>query len=257
MTTQMERYSTSVADRCAHCDVLSDCPMDRRACAVAAGQEALARQLQFVADASHELRSPVTGLRVELEEAVMHPEETDLHELLQRALKNVNRLEGIVADLLHLARPRAGASDRWEDLDLADLVRYEVLRRSDRIPVRLRLTSGVTVHAVPVQLVRALTGLLDNAQRHADRLVEVRVHRRDGRAELVVADDGEEAGQADRDWIFECFTRLDSARCRDKEGAGLGLAIAREIAQAHHGCMGVRRSAVGGACFVLRLPLLV
>ncbi|MFC7587885.1 HAMP domain-containing sensor histidine kinase [Nonomuraea antimicrobica] len=255
--TQFERCSTSVADRCAIGEGLGDSPTLPRACVAAAGQEVLARQLQFVADASHELRTPVTGLRVELEEAVMHPEETDLDELLQRALKNVDRLEAIVAGLLHLAKLGAGASDRWEDLDLADLVRHEVLRRSNRAPVRLRLTSGVTVHAVRVQLVRALAILLDNAQRHAGRSVEVGVHCRDGQAELVVADDGEEADEADetdRNWIFECLTRLDT-RYLCEEGAGLGLAIAREIARAHHGRMGVRRSPAGGARFVLRLPL--
>ncbi|MEU8384013.1 HAMP domain-containing sensor histidine kinase [Streptosporangium sp. NPDC048865] len=222
--------------------------------ATAARQAAQAWRRQFAADASHELRTPVAGLRVELEEALMHPEQTDLRELVTRALKSVNRLESIVSDLLTLARVQAVKTEECEDFDLSELVGREVLRRSDRLPVRLQLMSGVIVRAVPLQIVRVLTALLDNAQQHATYGVRVEVDDDDGHAELVVIDDGEGVAEADRERIFEQFTRTDSARSRDRGGSGLGLAIAREIALAHRGSLDVRETASGGACFTLRLP---
>jgi signal transduction histidine kinase len=184
----------------------------------------------------------------------MHPEQTDLHELVTRALKSVDRLESIVGDLLALAGARAVKTEEREEFDLSDLVGREVLRRSDRLPVQLRLMSGVVVRAVPLQIVRVLTTLLDNAQQHATHGVRVEVDDDGGHAELVVIDDGEGVAGAERERIFEQFTRTDSARSRDRGGAGLGLAVAREIALAHRGSLDVRESASGGACFTLRLP---
>ncbi|MEU4534453.1 HAMP domain-containing sensor histidine kinase [Streptosporangium sp. NPDC023825] len=222
--------------------------------ATAARRTAQAWQRQFAADASHELRTPVAGLRVELEEALMHPEQTDLRELATRALRNVDRLESIVSDLLALASLRAGKREEREDFDLSDLVGREVLRRSDRLPVQLQLMPGVLVRAVPLQIVRALDNLLDNAQQHATHDVRVEVGEDGGHAELVVIDDGGGVAEADRERIFEQFTRTDSARGRDQGGAGLGLAVAREIALAHRGSLDLRETASGGACFTLRLP---
>lgn len=223
--------------------------------ATPARQAAQAWRRQFAADASHEFRTPVAGLRVELEEALMHPEQTDLHELVTRALKSVDRLESIVDDLLALAGARTVKTEECEDFDLSDLVGREVLRRSDRLPVQLRLMSGVVVRAVPLQIVRVLTTLLDNAQQHAAHGVRVEVDDDGGHAELVVIDDGEGVAEAQRERIFEQFTRTDSARSRrDRGGTGLGLAIAREIALAHRGSLDVRETASGGACFTLRLP---
>ncbi|WP_433445340.1 sensor histidine kinase [Nonomuraea sp. CA-141351] len=97
--------------------------------------------------------------------------------------------------------------------------------------------------------------MLDNAQRHAQRMVEVRVSRTGGSAEMTVADDGEGIVKSERERIFQRFTRLDAARRIDHKGTGLGLAIARDIAQAHMGTLHATESATGGACFVLRLPL--
>ncbi|MET8143238.1 HAMP domain-containing sensor histidine kinase [Sphaerisporangium sp. NPDC005288] len=224
--------------------------------ATAAWQAAQAWRRQFVADASHELRTPVAGLRVELEEALMHPEQTDFHELVIRALRSVDRLESIVDDLLALASVRSGRTEQYEDVDLSDLVRRVLQRRSDRLPVRPRLTPGVIVRVAPLQIVRVINGLLDNAQRHATHGVRVEVHHDGAHAELVVIDDGKGVAKADRERIFEQFRRTDSARGRDQGGAGLGLAIAREIAVAHRGGLEVRETACGGACFTLRLPSL-
>ncbi|WP_260478038.1 HAMP domain-containing sensor histidine kinase [Nonomuraea sp. WAC 01424] len=216
------------------------------------------QQRQFASDASHELRTPIAGLRAQLESAQLYPEDTDVEALVDSALRDTDRLEAIITDLLLLARIGSRVDVAREPVDLADLVRQELAVRSDKLPTRLELIEGVVVEGVRLQLARVLTNLLDNAQRHAETLVKVVVAReagpaRGGTAVLAVENDGQEIREADRERIFERFTRLDAARSRDSGGTGLGLAIARDVAMAHRGsvCVEDRR---GGARFVLRLP---
>jgi signal transduction histidine kinase len=113
----------------------------------------------------------------------------------------------------------------------------------------------VSVSAIPIRISRVLANLLDNAQRHARQLIEIRVSRDGDSGELTVSDDGEGIAESERERIFQPFIRLEAARRLDRSGTGLGLAIAREIAQTHVGSLHVRESETGGACFVLRLPL--
>ncbi|MFI7455745.1 sensor histidine kinase [Nonomuraea sp. NPDC049714] len=215
----------------------------------------LEKKRQFASDASHELRTALTGLRTELEEARLHPDETDLGDLLIRALRDVDRLDAIITDLRVIAGMDAGPPMPPQRVDLTDLVRDEVARRTDRIAVRLRLEPGVTVQAVPVRLGRVLTNLLDNAQRHGRHLVEVRVSHDDDHAVLTVADDGEGIAESERERVFQRFIRLPAARRLDQTGTGLGLAIARDIARSHLGTLHAGESESGGASFVLRLPV--
>ncbi|MEV0381149.1 HAMP domain-containing sensor histidine kinase [Nonomuraea sp. NPDC050643] len=214
----------------------------------------LRRKRRFASDASHELRSAVAALRMELDEARLHPDETDFGDLLTRAIRGVDRLHAIITDLRVLAEMEAGPPVRFQRVDLAELVGDEIARRRDRIAVRLLLEHGVVVRAVPIRIVRVLTNLLDNAQRHARHLVEVRVGRDGDHAELTVVDDGEGVADPDRERIFQRFTRLRAARRLDHTGTGLGLAIARDIAHAHVGTLRAEASEGGGARFVLRLP---
>jgi signal transduction histidine kinase len=219
-------------------------------------QQALDRQRRFTADASHELRTPLAGLRVKLEEARLHPDETDLADLMEHTLGDVDRLQAIISDLLMLARIGAAPPAALEPVDLAVLVEAGTARRTgDPHPARLDLTAGVTADAVPEQIRRVLDNLLDNAQRHAARDVVVTVRRAGGMAELSVTDDGPGVPPAEREHIFQRFARLDTARSRDRGGTGLGLAVARDIAHAHHGTLHAEDASSGGARFVLRLPL--
>jgi signal transduction histidine kinase len=217
--------------------------------------QALRRQQRFTSDVSHELRNPLAGLRAELEEAQMHPDCDDFHDVLDRALRDISRLESIVNDLLLLSRAGSGATAEREPVDLSRLVQDEVSRRTDRLRVELRLVPEANVSSVRVQIIRVLTNLLDNAQRHGERTVRVEVTCDAETAELSVSDDGEGIAEVDRERIFDRFSRLDAARRRDCSGTGLGLAIAREIAQAHHGTLAAGNSPSGGARFALRLPL--
>lgn len=215
---------------------------------------ALARLSRFTSDASHELRTPLAGLRVLLEEAQLHPCDTELPQLLDEALSDVDRLQTIICDLLLLSGLEAGIPASRDVVDLSQLVKEEVGQRKDLVPVLLRLETGTTVRVCRIQMARVLTNLLDNAQRHAKHVVQVEVHRRDAMAELTVSDDGAGIPTADRDRVFERFTRLDAARCRDRGGSGLGLAIARDIAHAHRGTLTAGCSPLGGARFVLCIP---
>lgn len=215
---------------------------------------ALTRLRRFTSDASHELRTPLAGLRVLLEEAQLHPSDTELPQLLDEALSDVDRLQTIICDLLLLSGLEAGVPADRDLIDLSQLVKEEVGQRKDPVPVLLRLETGTTVRVCRIQMTRVLTNLLDNAQRHAKHVVQVEVHRRDATAELTVSDDGAGIPLGDRERVFERFTRLDAARCRDRGGSGLGLAIARDIAHAHRGTLTAGCSLLGGARFVLCIP---
>ncbi|GAA3954925.1 hypothetical protein GCM10023085_41700 [Actinomadura viridis] len=217
-------------------------------------ERAVERQRQFASDASHELRTPIAGLRANLEDASMHPHDTDLAVTVRSALRDTDRLESIVTDLLLLARIGTGGTAAHETIDLAVLADTELRRRDPGLKVEARLTPGVEVSGVRMQLVRLLGNLLDNAERYAGGKVEVMVSATGSRARLTVTDDGPGIPAADRERVFERFTRLDTARSRGAGGAGLGLAIAREIAQAHRGSLSIEDSRKG-ARFVLLLPL--
>ncbi|MFJ8182982.1 ATP-binding protein [Streptomyces sp. NPDC096105] len=214
---------------------------------LAALETSVERQRRFVADASHELRSPIASLRTQLEVAAAHPGLLDL----DGAVEDTVRLQNLAADLLLLARLDAGERPADTRVDLAALAREEAAGRE-----------GVTVEAEPVevsgsrgQLGRVLANLLDNAERHARERITVTVRRENGWAVVGVADDGEGVAEADRERIFERFVRLDAARSRDDGGAGLGLAIARDVAVRHGGTLTAGAAPAGGALFALRLPL--
>jgi signal transduction histidine kinase len=209
------------------------------------------RQRRFVADASHELRSPIASLRTQLEVGSAHPHLLDVG----GAVADTVRLQQLAADLLLLARLDAGEQAGRARLDLGALVGEEVSQRAtDRVPVTAEVEEGLEVTGSRGQLGRVLANLLDNAQRHARAEVRASVRRRDGQVVLTVTDDGAGVPESERERIFERFVRLDDARSRDDGGAGLGLAIARDVAERHGGTLTVRRSPGGGALFELRLP---
>ncbi|OPG12110.1 sensor histidine kinase KdpD [Microbispora sp. GKU 823] len=214
-----------------------------------------ARCSRFASDVSHELRSPLTALRVKLEEAQLHIPETDFDELLREGLRDIDRLESIIDDLLTLCRLRAEiATTRPGPVDVSAVVKEHVSWQSGPVPVRLRLQPEVCVNGVPTQLGRILLNLLSNAQRHARRSIVVTVRRDRDIAEMAVDDDGDGVPPADRERLFERFVRSEKSLRVDPHGAGLGLAICREIASAHGGTIHIEDSDAGGARFVVRLP---
>ncbi|GAA3536595.1 HAMP domain-containing sensor histidine kinase [Nonomuraea rosea] len=215
-------------------------------------ESAMEQQRRFASDASHDLRSPITAMRAELEEAMLAPDESDWHEIGGKLLTSLDRLQNIVTDLLTLAKLDAGAPARFAAVDLAELVADESTRpRSRRIITTLQ--PGVIVTGDRLRLARLVTNLLDNAERHAENTVTVTV-RGNGEAVLEVLDDGAGVAPEQREVVFRRFTRLDASRNRDAGGTGLGLPIAREIARTHGGTLTIEDSDTG-ARFVLRMPV--
>ncbi|NDU74322.1 HAMP domain-containing protein [Actinomadura sp. DSM 109109] len=216
-------------------------------------EDVLARQRAFVADVSHELRSPLTGLRTQLEVALEQPEDEDWPAVARAALADADRLQGIVGDLLILAKLGAGVHVPRERVDLAALVRKEVGRRHRRVPIEVEAQEGVMARVTEAQIVRLLTNLLDNAERHAASRIRVSVYADGPEAVLEVRDDGAGIAPEDRERIFWRFHRLAEGRRRDRGGTGLGLTISRDIARAHGGTL-VAADCDRGARFVLRIP---
>ncbi|WP_416566942.1 sensor histidine kinase [Nocardia testacea] len=220
---------------------------------LAALEQSADRQRRFIADAAHELRSPIASLRTQLEVAQAHPGLLELDGLLGDTV----RLEHLAADLLLLARLDAGEQPRADRVDLGALVRDELAHRvGDRLPVGS--DSGddeLLVTGSRTQLARVLGNLVDNAQRHAATTVRVSLERRGDRAVLAVTDDGPGVPEADRERIFQRFVRLDDARSRDEGGAGLGLAIVRDVVGRHGGTIRVEPADSGGARFLVELPV--
>ncbi|MGW1709793.1 ATP-binding protein [Streptomyces sp. NPDC002206] len=211
------------------------------------------RQRRFVADASHELRNPIASLRTQLEVGAAHPDLLDV----PGAVTDTVRLQALAADLLLLARLDAGERPGNTRLDMGALLHEEVSQRTgDRIPVTVSVppSEPFEVTGSRGQLARIIGNLLDNAERHAESSVAVSVRTERGSVVVAVSDDGAGVPEPERERIFERFVRLDDARSRDEGGAGLGLAIARDVTRRHQGTLTVTRSPEGGARFELRLP---
>jgi len=215
------------------------------------------RQRAFVADAAHELRSPLTNMRTELEVAQRLPDSTDWPALTDDLLTDVDRLSRLVDDLLLLARADDGSTRaltrRAETVELGQLLgevaaRYPAVRY-ERPAVPLR------THGERDAIGRVVANLLDNAVRHAASAVRLTVTA-DGAYQMIsVSDDGPGIPATDRERVFDRFTRLDDARARDAGGSGLGLAIVRELVRRHGGTVVLRgTSPPPGLRVDVRLP---
>lgn len=192
---------------------------------------------QFVADAGHELRNPLTTLRVTLEFGE-DADEAGLRESVSAAVSDLDRLEVLVRDLLVLARSDAMDEPlEVEGLDLDPIV-AEAVAAARRSRPELRVDyEGVRcgVQGNAPALRSLVANLLDNASRHAKSNVAVRLSSTRDRAILRVDDDGAGLRPEDCERVFERFVRLDESRDRDEGGSGLGLAIVASIAEAHGG----------------------
>ena len=215
-----------------------------------------ARQRRFVSDAAHELRSPVASIRQHSEVALAHPESTPVGDLAGTVHSENLRVEGLVDDLLLLARLDEGARDGEEQVDLDDIVLAEAarLRAANSLTID---TSGVGAGRVlgrPAELERVIRNLVDNAARHAEAVIALAVSDTGANIVLTVDDDGPGISAADRDRVFDRFVRLDDARARDGGGSGLGLSIVRAVVEAHGGEVSFAEGADGGARVQARLP---
>ena len=219
--------------------------------------QAYGRQQQFVGDASHELQSPLTSFRAQLEIALAHPERADWADTARSLLAESGRMEKIVTDLLFLAVTDAAEDGRPDALvDFDEVVAEEVgrPRLPSRVAVRLTRTTAAPVRGRSDELCRLVRNLLDNAVHHAEGRVELTLDVSGSEVQLRVHDDGPGIPADQQERIFDRFWRAEAARSRTGGGTGLGLPIARSIAGRHGGTLVVDGDGAGG-CFVVTLPL--
>jgi signal transduction histidine kinase len=226
-------------------------------------REGFEAQRRFVADASHELRTPAALIRANAE--VLEREDLvaeDGRDLLADVIAEADRLGGLVGDLLQLAA--------WDDttlaitpvpLDVADVARTTVrgataLAATRTVRLEIEAEESAPALADRDRLVQLILILVDNAVDHSPSggTVGVRVSRGHGNVLVEVDDEGPGIPEADRQRIFEPFTRLPGATRHGSGGTGLGLAIARRIADAHGGRIEAGSTAAGGASFTVTLP---
>jgi signal transduction histidine kinase len=220
-------------------------------------ESASAVQRQFVADASHELRSPLATIHAnaDLLEGAGLP--AGPARSVARIQTESVRMARLVEDMLLLARvDDRRLAIRHGDVDLDDLVYAERERVALEQP---HLVVQGTIVPVRVEgdadaLQRVVRNLVDNAVRHAAKTVTIDVRTAAGMGEIVVGNDGPPIARSDRDRIFDRFVRLDDSRSREGGGTGLGLPIARDIVTAHGGVITVDELA-DGAAMRIRLPL--
>jgi signal transduction histidine kinase len=223
-------------------------------------ETAFSAQRRFVADASHELRSPLSNLRGTIEVALRHPRSaTDYQETLAVALREIDRLARLVQGLLTLSRAEAGRLTlERRSIELTEVAARSIEAHAARagaceVRVRLDARAPVRVEGDADRLREVIDNLLDNALRVAPKGSTVRVaveHERGG-CVLEVEDTGPGLTNEEQAHVFEPFARGMAA---GGDGAGLGLAIARAIADAHDGRLAVRSTPGHGATFRLELP---
>jgi signal transduction histidine kinase len=209
-------------------------------------EDSAARQRRFVADASHELRSPLTAIRTGLEVGLSHPDRAPWPEIARRAVRQSQRLEQLIAELLVLAKADAHQlAARRQPVDLAALLADLAATPAPGVSIGLSVAPGTATTGNPEDLSRMFRNLLDNATRYARHRVLINAAARPEGIVVEIADDGPGIPAEERERVFGRFVRLDASREQASGSAGLGLAIAREIATAH-GATIVLTEAPGG-----------
>jgi signal transduction histidine kinase len=214
-------------------------------------------QKQFIADASHELKSPLSALRAALEIGLIHPEATNWVDVASLALSESDRMQHLIEDLLLLAKTEAGIKFKHEPVDLDELVREEVLRLRkalNRVRIDISQLGAARVEGDIEQLRSVVRNLLENAVRYATSNVVVSLGPVKWGFQLEIGDDGPGIPVERRSEVFERFARLDPSRSRSQGGSGLGLAIVQSVVKAMGGSIAVGDSSLGGASFVVFWP---
>ncbi len=226
-------------------------------------RESLERQRAFVADASHELKTPITLIQADAEVAILRGDLTEAdRKLMEHALSETERMNSILSDLLLVARLDSGkleVSDK--SFDLATVLREEAERfrvnaAGKDIRLDVRVPGELPARGDPKRTAQILAVLIDNAVRYTPTggHIVVRGRLRNGRTETGVADTGPGIAPGQLPRVFDRFYRAEAARTRGDGGTGLGLAIARALARAQDGDLAAENGEDGGAVFTLRLP---
>jgi len=218
----------------------------------------------FVANASHELRTPITSIKgfVEtlLDGAMANPD--DLQRFLKIIDRHAGRLNSIVEDLLNLSRIEQGVDITFENCRMKEILENavqscEISARAKKMTINIECPPDISGRVNPVLLELAFVNLIDNAIKYSDEGAPVIITgRKSGpEAEFAVIDKGKGIGEEHLDRIFERFYRVDKARSREQGGTGLGLAIVKHIVLAHKGRVEVKSNPGQGSTFFIRIPL--
>jgi two-component system OmpR family sensor kinase len=220
------------------------------------------RLREFVADASHELRTPVTSIRgyAELFRRGAGDRPADLANVMRRIEEAGERMGELVEELLLLAQLDQGLPLERQPVDVSAVVAAAVdaARAADpERPIDVDSQSPLAVPGTESRIRQVVDNLLTNARVHtpAGTPVHVRLAAEDGKAVLEVADEGPGVPAEEADRIFERFYRTDRSRTRNQGGVGLGLAIVRSVVEAHGGAIGYHAHPGGGSVFHTVLPL--
>ena len=227
------------------------------------------QQRQFVADASHELKTPLTVILANTSILMSHPERTiaSQSQWVESTQAEGERMQGLVADLLLLARLDAEETDivkskPKERIDLSNLVEGELLQFESvaferAIELESDVDEGIAVQGSVERLRRLVTTLLDNACKYAGEGGKVRVelHAQNDSARFVVHNTGSLISAEDLQHVFDRFYRADKARTSGAGGFGLGLSIAKEVAEEHGGTITAKSSDEEGTTFTATLPI--
>lgn len=225
-------------------------------------EQASTRQQQFVGDASHELRSPLTALQVQIDVALANATSSDFAAELAPMSGQVKRMTMLIEDLLFLAKStqaRPMVLPALVDLDEIVSEEAERLRALGGPEIVTSVLSAQRVEGSHRDISRMMRNVGDNAHDHAEVKICISLRVANRFAEILVTDDGVGIAQSDQEKIFSRFSRLDGSRVRDSRGggSGLGLSIARQIVESAAGSIFVRDRSDGhkGAEFVIRLPI--
>ena len=225
-------------------------------------QDAFDRQRAFIADASHELKTPLTLIRADAEVLARNPALGDDRELAEDLVAETDRMNAVLSDLLLLARLDAGkvAIDQ-KPFDLSVIIAGTVSRFSKRalaegISLEAQTSDRLEARGDPARTEQILAALLDNALRFTPQGGRITVTGSpvDRHVEAVVRDSGPGIAPEHMPRIFDRFYRAEAARTREGGGTGLGLSIARDLARAQGGELVAENAEGGGAVFRLRLP---
>ena len=225
-------------------------------------QEAFDRQRTFIADASHELKTPLTLMRIDAEMLAQDPTLTDARELAEELVAETDHMSTVVSDLLLLARLDTGKiaiADKPFDLNvvMAETVsRFEKRAQAEGVSLEARIEGRLETHGDPGRTAQILAALVDNALRFTPAGGRITITGRlaNRRVEAIVRDGGPGIAPEHMPYIFDRFYRAEAARTREGGGTGLGLAIARDLARAQGGELAAENAEDGGAVFRLSLP---
>lgn len=223
--------------------------------------DAFARQKRFTANAAHELKTPLAILKTGIQVLAADSDATleDYQEQANHALTSVNRLAGIVDDLLLLASAGASTPAQEEVLldPLFDAIQSEFLPLLERRGMHCTIRCGdLFVVGNAALLYRVFTNLIENACKYGNQggqIVIEAASTKDG-VVITIADDGPGIDAAHLPYLFDAFYRVDKSRSRAMGGSGLGLSLVKTIIEAHGGSVAVQSDGISGTCFTVMLP---